>query len=93
MLKIHTKDIKPTLYRFRVLVLFFIISFFTVIVGGIFIAIIPFVFILFYFIFEKYVLEFKELEEYSFLDLVITSLFHAFSVGVALFLVIFLFIS
>ncbi|MFT4244644.1 MAG: hypothetical protein ACMXYB_04305 [Candidatus Woesearchaeota archaeon] len=90
MLKIHTYGIKPILFRFRVLFLILFLSTFSIIVGGIFIGIIPFIGIFLFFIFEKFVLQFKELESYSMVDLLITSMFHGFSIGLIIYLILYL---
>ena len=90
MLKIHTYDIKPILFRFRVLFLILFISAFSIIVGGVFVGIIPFLGFFLFFIFEKYILRFKELENYSIVDLLVTSIFHGFSIGLVIYLILFI---
>ncbi|MCH8519733.1 MAG: hypothetical protein LAT82_03175 [Nanoarchaeota archaeon] len=90
MLKIHTKDIKPILFRFRVFLLILFVTLFSIILGGIFIGIIPFIGIFLFYLFEKYILKLKELESYSIIDLLVTSLFHGFSIGIIIYLILFL---
>ncbi|MFP4402240.1 MAG: hypothetical protein ACLFPL_03320 [Candidatus Nanoarchaeia archaeon] len=77
MLKFHTSDFKATVFKFRFLfsliLILFVSTLFTVVIVGF----IPFILILSYFCIEKFALEIKELEEYSVLDLIITSIFYS----------------
>lgn len=88
MLKIHTSDIKPILFRFRVLFLILFVSAFSIILGGIFVGIIPFLGFFLFFIFEKYVLQLEEFKTYSLSDLLVTSIFHGFSVGLIIYIIL-----
>lgn len=90
MIKIHTKDITPFLYKFRVLFLLVVFSFISIILGGMFLGIIPTIFIFIYLLVEKYVLQLDILKEYTTLDILVTALLYGFAVGVILYILIFL---